>query len=83
MLNNNEYLNRLYQSDKPLIIYKNDIKHGAFYNYIYIRSYDKGILNKPSYEKKISKQGNYKNGQLHGDYFEYWSDGSILIKKNW
>ena len=24
MLNNNEYLNRLYQSDKPLIIYKND-----------------------------------------------------------
>ena len=24
MLNNNEYLNRLYQSDKPLIIYKTD-----------------------------------------------------------
>ena len=24
MLNNNEYLNRLYQSDNPLIIYKTD-----------------------------------------------------------
>ena len=24
MLNNNEYLNKLYQSDKPLIIYKTD-----------------------------------------------------------
>ena len=24
MLNNNEYLDKLYQSDKPIIIYKND-----------------------------------------------------------
>ena len=58
MLNNNEYLNKLYQSDKPLIIYKTDTGFDIFtdfsHKYIITKKNIKNFLNSQTQNKSLN-----------------------------
>ena len=63
MLNNKEYLNRLFESDKPLIIYK--VTSG--YN-IYTDFSDRVLVNKMNIDKFIKKTLN--SGKIKNQFFD-------------
>ena len=71
MLNNNEYLNRLYHSDKPLIIYKTnkgfDVYTDFFKRFLINKKNIKYFLN--SQTKK--KQSNSKSLNCYIGFFGY------------
>ena len=63
LLNNKEYLNRLFESDKPLIIYK--VTSG--YN-IYTDFSDRVLVNKMNIDKFIKKTLN--SGKIKNQFFD-------------
>ena len=71
MLNNNEYLNRLYQSDKPLIIYKTDKGFDVYTDFS-----KKFLINKKNIKNFLNsqtkkKQSNSKNLNCYIGFFGY------------
>ena len=71
MLNNNEYLNKLYQSDKPLIIYKTDTGFDIFtdfsHKYIITKKNIKNFLNSQTQNKSL----NHKSLNCYVGFFGY------------
>ena len=71
MLNNNEYLNKLYQSDKPLIIYKTDKGFDIFtdfsHKYIITKKNIKNFLNSQTQNKSL----NHKSLNCYVGFFGY------------
>ena len=71
MLNNNEYLNRLYQSDKPLIIYKTDKGFDVYTDFS-----KKFLINKKNIKNFLNsqtkkKQSNSKSLNCYIGFFGY------------
>jgi len=71
VLNNNEYLNKLYQSDKPLIIYKTDTGFDIFtdfsHKYIITKKNIKNFLNSQTQNKSL----NHKSLNCYVGFFGY------------
>jgi len=71
VLNNNEYLNKLYQSDKPLIIYKTDKGFDIFtdfsHKYIITKKNIKNFLNSQTQNKSL----NHKSLNCYVGFFGY------------
>ena len=71
MLNNNEYLNKLYQSDKPLIIYKTDTGFDIFtdfsHKYIITKKNIRNFLNSQTQNKSL----NHKSLNCYVGFFGY------------
>ena len=61
MLNNNEYLDKLYQSDKPIIIYKNDNGFDVYTDFS-----KKIIVDKKNIKNFLNIQSQEKNSSIDG-----------------
>ena len=61
MLNNNEYLDKLYQSDKPIIIYKNDNGFDVYTDFS-----KKIIVDKKNIKKFLNTQSKEKSSSIDG-----------------
>ena len=59
MLNNNEYLDKLYQSDKPIIIYKNDNGFDVYTDFS-----KKIIVDKKNIKKFLNTQSKEKSSSI-------------------
>ena len=61
MLNNNEYLDKLYQSDKSIIIYKNDNGFDVYTDFS-----KKIIVDKKNIKKFLNTQSKEKSSSIDG-----------------
>jgi len=61
VLNNNEYLDKLYQSDKPIIIYKNDNGFDVYTDFS-----KKIIVDKKNIKNFLNTQSKEKNSSIDG-----------------